>query len=107
MDNTIIRLLNPHTGKPATEDDRLAGTAHWVECDHQGVPLRNVHGQCVAYSSPDTLSAREQVDAWRDADPQAHTQQAPSADDTAAIRAYLAAKYGAQVASPEGSEAHL
>ncbi|MGY6160469.1 hypothetical protein [Paraburkholderia strydomiana] len=101
--STIIRFLHQHTGQPATENDRLSGDAHWVECDHLGVPIRNSNGQCNAFASPDTLSAREQVDMWRETDPQVQMQQASTEDDTAAIRAYLAAKYGDQVAAPEGA----
>lgn len=110
--STVIRYLNHRTGQPATHEDELAGLAHYIECDHLGVPLRNASGQCVAYSGPETLSHAERVEAVetiRYADPKNSTQSrgysAPNPKDTAAIRDYLAAKYGANVAGPEGQAA--
>ncbi|MGC3026150.1 hypothetical protein ACPUER_13545 [Burkholderia sp. DN3021] len=110
--STVIRYLNRRTGQPATHEDELAGLAHYIECDHLGVPLRNAAGQCVAYSGPEALSHAERVEAVqtiRYADPKNSTQSgsysAPSPEDTAAIRDYLASKYGYQVAAAEGSAA--
>jgi hypothetical protein len=90
--STIIRYLNPHTGDPATEADRLAGNAHYIECDHEGVPLRNATGRCQAYGSPDELSPEEKHATWRGSDPHVAHVHAPSADETAAIRAQLHAR---------------
>ncbi|WP_175888326.1 hypothetical protein [Burkholderia contaminans] len=110
--STVIRYLNRRTGQPATHEDELAGLAHYIECDHLGVPLRNAAGQCVAYSGPESLSHAERIETVqtiRYADPKNSTQSgsysAPSPEDTAAIRDYLASKYGYQVAAPEGSAA--
>ncbi|CAN7419291.1 hypothetical protein ACOCG7_24820 [Paraburkholderia sp. DD10] len=91
--STIIRYLNPHTGQPATEADRMAGHAHYVECDHQGVPLRDKANLCRAYGSPDDLSPEEKHAVWRDSDPHVTQTQAPAAAETAAIRAELAKRY--------------
>ncbi|AJY42434.1 hypothetical protein I6G56_11735 [Burkholderia humptydooensis] len=112
--SNVIRFLNYRTGQPATQADIEAGLAHYVECDHQGVPIRNVQGQCVAYAGPESLNHAERaesVQTIRYAEPKNSTQSgsynAPSPEDTAAIRDYLAAKYGYQVAAPEGSAAPL
>lgn len=104
--SNVIRFLNYRTGQPATQADIEAGLAHYVECDHQGVPIRNAQGQCVGYAGPESLTHAERVEAVQTI---RGTQQcqAPSPEDTAAIRDYLAAKYGYQVAAPEGSAAPL
>ncbi|HEJ2441811.1 TPA: hypothetical protein SLZ45_003336 [Burkholderia multivorans] len=107
--SNVIRFLNYRTGQPATDADIQAGLAHHVECDHLGVPLRNAAGQCVAYGGPESLSHSQRVEvvqAVRQSD-QYQAHEAPSHEDTAAIRDYLAAKYGYQVAAPEGSTPHL
>ncbi|MCW3504360.1 hypothetical protein [Burkholderia cenocepacia] len=112
--STVIRYLNHRTGQPATHEDELAGLAHYVECDHLGVPFRNAAGGCIAYSAPESLAHAERVEfvqTIRYDEPKNSTQSgsysAPSPEDTAAIRDYLAAKYGANVAGPEGQASHL
>ncbi|MBU9680901.1 hypothetical protein KTF37_29055 [Burkholderia multivorans] len=107
--SNVIRFLNYRTGQPATQADIQAGLAHYVECDHQGVPIRNAQGQCVAYAGPESLTHAERVEAVQTIreTPQYQAHEAPNSEDTAAIRDYLAAKYGYQVAAPEGSAAPL
>lgn len=82
----------------------------FVAADHEGRPIVDSNGKMLPFNDPATLShadRAEVVQAVRSGDPKNSTPNAsafaPSSEDTAAIRDYLAAKYGANVAGPEGS----
>lgn len=86
----------------------------FVAADHEGRPIVDRKGAMLPFNNPANLSPADRAEVVQDirnGDPRnstrSETHAAPSPEDTAAIRDYLAAKYGANVAGPEGQAAHL
>ncbi|HDR9236726.1 hypothetical protein [Burkholderia vietnamiensis] len=81
---------------------RLQDGRH-VAADHDGRPIMDAQGRYQTFQNPETLSHSERVAFVEDIRRDTETHYAPDADETARIRAHLAAKYGQNVAAPEGS----
>ncbi|KVD43399.1 hypothetical protein WK57_11235 [Burkholderia ubonensis] len=60
-----------------------------------------------AFQNPATLTGEQREAAMYDPHGKSERHFAPSIDETARIREYLAAKYGPNVATPEGQAPHL
>lgn len=78
-----------------------------VAADHEGRPIVDAQGRMQAFQNPASLSHSERAAFVQDIRRDAETHIAPSVDETVRIREYLAAKYGTEVAGPEGRTPHL
>jgi hypothetical protein len=78
-----------------------------VAADHQGKAVLDSAGRYQQITGPDQMSHAERMDTLQTirSSPQHGASQAPSAEETAAIREHLAARYGAKISATE-SEAN-
>ncbi|MEX3961776.1 hypothetical protein AB4Y42_06085 [Paraburkholderia sp. EG286B] len=107
----MIRLIDTRTGQAvaASEVQRLAearaaGALHYVQCDHEGYPLKNAQGMYEAVTDPGRLSIEAQREVLEDVRKSPQRSYFNTAEQTAesvaANRAAMIERFGSQSVAP-------